>query len=94
MSRPGTILVTGAAAGIGLATAKALIAMNHRVAAADLDQEMLERAAEALGSGFVPMPVDLADADDTGMLVARVTLAIMRATAEQSSMIIPACVQS
>src|SRR3546814_6598858 len=51
---------------------RALVAGGRTVAAADRDRVALGQAAEALGSGFVPMPVDLADAAETEALVERV----------------------
>jgi 3-oxoacyl-[acyl-carrier protein] reductase len=45
MARPRTALVTGAARGIGLATAEALSAAGHRVALVDRDADALHAAA-------------------------------------------------
>src|SRR5216683_1216114 len=48
-----TALVTGAARGIGLATAQALLAAGHRVAIIDRDAETLRTAAAQLPSDRV-----------------------------------------
>ncbi|MCA8927292.1 MAG: SDR family oxidoreductase [Alphaproteobacteria bacterium] len=55
-----TALVTGAARGIGLATAKTLIGQGWRVAMLDVDGEELERAAGGLNSA-VPLHGDVSD---------------------------------
>lgn len=59
---PGTVaLVTGAARGIGLAIATALVQAGHTVVGADLNRETLERAAAE--HGFTPLIADVADAE-------------------------------
>jgi NAD(P)-dependent dehydrogenase (short-subunit alcohol dehydrogenase family) len=60
MPRP-VAVVTGAARGIGLETARRLAA-THRVALLDLDAEGIERAAEGLGDA-VWAPCDITDPD-------------------------------
>lgn len=55
------VLVTGAARGIGLATARALHGRGARVAIGDVDREAAEAAASELGPGVVAFPVDVAD---------------------------------
>ena len=52
-------IVTGAARGIGLATARRLQEDGARVAVADIDAEGAGRAAEALGESALPMPLDV-----------------------------------
>lgn len=55
-----TALITGAARGIGLATAKTLLDRDWRVAMLDRDETQLSVAAEALGGG-VPIVADVSD---------------------------------
>ena len=55
-------LVTGAAAGIGLATARAMAEAGARVVAADRDLGPLA-AAEPIPEGVVPVPLDITDED-------------------------------
>ncbi len=57
-------VVTGAASGVGLAVARRLAAVGHRVALLDLDGDATARAAEDLrhtGASTVAAPVDVAD---------------------------------
>ncbi|MFE6926124.1 SDR family NAD(P)-dependent oxidoreductase [Nocardia sp. NPDC057663] len=56
------IAVTGAARGIGLATATALIEAGARVAISDIDGEQLRSAAAAIGAHFYSQ-LDVTDAD-------------------------------
>lgn len=58
-----TVLVTGAAGGIGFACARGFAGRGHRVVIADLDQAAVERAAATLGTDDVlPLACDVADA--------------------------------
>jgi NADP-dependent 3-hydroxy acid dehydrogenase YdfG len=57
------IAITGAARGIGLATATALVRKGARVAIGDLDLELAEQAAEKLGGGAVAFDLDVTDRD-------------------------------
>ena len=54
-------IITGAAGGIGMASAKRLAGEGAQVVLADLDEAGLAAAAEGI-EGAVPMPVDLTDA--------------------------------
>lgn len=65
----GGILVTGAASGIGLATARRVIDAGHFVIGVDVDRDGLAVAAERLGARFDPRPHDLTDALATAELV-------------------------
>ncbi len=57
------VAVTGAARGIGLATASALVRKGARVAIGDLDLALAEQAAEELGGGAVAFDLDVTDRD-------------------------------
>jgi NAD(P)-dependent dehydrogenase (short-subunit alcohol dehydrogenase family) len=62
------VLVTGAASGIGRASARAFLAAGARVAAADIDTDGLAR----LGAELLTVPVDVRDPDSVEAMVARV----------------------
>jgi len=70
MSRP-VALVTGAAQGIGLATAQRL-APTHRLALLDLNEEQLERARASCGEDAVAVVCDIAEQDQVERAVAEV----------------------
>jgi len=55
------VAITGAARGIGKATAKALVAKGCRVAIGDLDLELAEKTAAELGGGTVALQLDVTD---------------------------------
>jgi NAD(P)-dependent dehydrogenase (short-subunit alcohol dehydrogenase family) len=55
------VAITGAARGIGKATARALVAKGCRVAIGDLDLELAEGAAAELGGGSVGLELDVSD---------------------------------
>ena len=65
-----TAVVTGGAAGIGLAVAKRLTLSGARVALWDLDARALAAAAAGLGHGTLTHPVDVADAGAVGRAAA------------------------
>jgi NAD(P)-dependent dehydrogenase (short-subunit alcohol dehydrogenase family) len=71
-------LITGAARGIGLATAKRFLADGWRVALLDIDADTLERTHKALsGSGnssenTIAICCDVADRDGVGKALARI----------------------
>lgn len=71
MRSDSAILVTGAAAGIGLSTARHLVASGRRVVGADCDHDALAKASAMLGPSFSPCHVDLADAEAAEALAAR-----------------------
>lgn len=56
-----TVAITGAARGIGKATAKALIAKGARVGIGDLDLELAEKTATELGGDTFALPLDVTD---------------------------------
>ncbi|MDR0285331.1 MAG: SDR family NAD(P)-dependent oxidoreductase [Propionibacteriaceae bacterium] len=64
-----TAIVTGAASGIGLATAEMLIQDGGRVVAVDLDQAALDAARARLGERYVPVAVDLTHPDAAAYIV-------------------------
>ena len=53
--------ITGAASGIGLACAKALLAAGVRVVLIDRARDRLAKACGALGAAAMPLVVDLTD---------------------------------
>ena len=55
------VAITGAARGIGKATAKALVNKGCRVAIGDLDLELAEQTAAELGGGTVALQLDVTD---------------------------------
>jgi NAD(P)-dependent dehydrogenase (short-subunit alcohol dehydrogenase family) len=66
-------LVTGAARGIGLATAKRFLADGWRVALLDIDEQTLDRAAAALAdAAILPIPCDVADPAGVARAIAAV----------------------
>ncbi len=56
-----TAAITGAARGIGRATAEALLRQGMRVAIGDLDLEAARRTASELGARTVALPLDVTD---------------------------------
>ncbi len=65
MPEPTTVIVTGAAQGLGRAVARAFHATGWRVAMLDIDERGLSNLAEELGQDARGYPVDLTDAADT-----------------------------
>jgi NADP-dependent 3-hydroxy acid dehydrogenase YdfG len=57
-----TVAITGAARGIGRATAQALVAQGMKVAIGDIDRAAAQRTAEELGGGTLALAVDVTDA--------------------------------
>ncbi|MDT7953856.1 MAG: SDR family oxidoreductase [Acetobacteraceae bacterium] len=64
-------LITGAASGIGLASATAMIAAGARVLAADRDEPGLAVARAQLGDALIPLPTDLLDPAACAALIPR-----------------------
>lgn len=62
-------IVTGAANGIGAATAKLLLERGARVFAVDMDRDGLEVLQASLGNKFVPYYVDLSDSAQVESMV-------------------------
>jgi NAD(P)-dependent dehydrogenase (short-subunit alcohol dehydrogenase family) len=60
------VAITGGARGIGKATATALMRKGCRVAIGDLDRELAEQTAAALGGGTVAMSLDVTDRSSFG----------------------------
>jgi NAD(P)-dependent dehydrogenase (short-subunit alcohol dehydrogenase family) len=65
-------LVTGGAAGIGHATARALAASGHRVCLLDLDGELARHRAQELGAEHLGLACDVASEDEVSAAVAQV----------------------
>jgi ribitol 2-dehydrogenase len=64
-------LVTGAASGIGLASARALVSAGARVVMADRDEAALRTACAPHGDATIPLVADLLDAKACAALVPR-----------------------
>ncbi len=74
MSQPKTALVTGAARGIGLATAKRFLADGWQVALLDIDGDTLERSFQALArpESTLAITCDVADAQGVARALAQI----------------------
>lgn len=55
------IAITGAARGIGRATATALVREGAKVAIGDLDHQLAEQTASEIGGGTIGLPLDVTD---------------------------------
>ena len=64
--------VTGAASGIGLASARAMLGAGARVVLIDREVEALAKACEQLGEAALALPLDLLDAAQCAEVVPRV----------------------
>ncbi|MCW5706903.1 SDR family oxidoreductase [Shinella sp.] len=64
--------VTGAAAGIGLASAEAMLTAGARVVMVDRDEATLESLRSKHGEAVVPLVLDLLDAESCATLVPRI----------------------
>ncbi len=65
-------VVTGAASGIGLASAEAMLAAGARVVMADRDEAALKALRDRLGAAMIPLVVDLLDPKACAALMPRV----------------------
>ena len=65
-------VVTGAASGIGLASAEAMLAAGARVAMVDRDEAALKALHNKLGDSVIPLVIDLLDPKDCATLLPRV----------------------
>jgi 3-oxoacyl-[acyl-carrier protein] reductase len=63
-------IITGAASGIGLATAKRYVAEGARVVVADLSGEQATATCAALGPAAVPVTADVSDPEAVAAMVA------------------------
>ena len=64
--------VTGAASGIGLASAEAMLAAGARVVMVDRDEAALEALSKKHGDAMIPVVIDLLDPKDCATLLPRV----------------------
>jgi ribitol 2-dehydrogenase len=64
--------VTGAASGIGRASAEAMLAAGARVALVDRDETALKALADRHGDAVIPLGIDLLDPKDCATLLPRV----------------------
>ena len=67
-----TVVVTGAAGGIGRALALRCAADGARVAVTDIQAEALERVGDSLGAGHVVVAADVSDSEAMSGLIDRV----------------------
>ena len=65
-----TVIVTGAASGIGRATASRIVREGGRVIGVDITAEKLKQTEADLGDGFVAVAADITSADDIARIVA------------------------
>src|SRR5580698_9350431 len=64
-------VVTGAASGIGLASAEAMLAAGSRVVMVDRDEAALRALGAKHGEALIPLVIDLLDAKDCATLAPR-----------------------
>ena len=64
--------VTGAASGIGLASAEAMLAAGARVVMVDRDEAALKELSKKHGDAMIPLVIDLLDPKDCATLLPRV----------------------
>ena len=64
--------VTGAASGIGLASAEAMLAAGSRVVMIDRDEAALRALSDKHGEGAIPLVIDLLDPKDCAALLPKV----------------------
>ena len=64
--------VTGAASGIGLASAEAMLAAGARVVMIDRDEAALRALRDKHGDALIPLVIDLLDPEDCATLLPRV----------------------
>jgi NAD(P)-dependent dehydrogenase (short-subunit alcohol dehydrogenase family) len=81
MSEAKVAVVTGAARGIGLATARRFIEAGYAVAMLDIDAAGVERAAEALPGRVLPIVCDVADIAQVRAAAAKVEADLGRVVA-------------
>lgn len=68
----GTVLITGAAGGLGRAIVGELIASGHRVVLVDRDAAALKAQAEEIGANAFPLQLDITDSANVDRLLERV----------------------
>ena len=64
--------ITGAASGIGLASAEAMLAAGARVVLVDRDEAALQALVGKHGDAVIPLVIDLLDPQDCASLLPRV----------------------
>jgi len=69
-SGPKVVAITGAARGIGLATAKAFVERGAKVSLGDLDVDLAKKSAAALGGNAIALPLDVTDPESFAAFLA------------------------
>jgi len=64
--------ITGAASGIGLASARAMLAAGVRVVLVDRDEETLANVCAELGDGAMPLVIDLTGPESVATMMPRI----------------------
>jgi ribitol 2-dehydrogenase len=64
--------ITGAASGIGLASAEAMLAAGARVVLVDRDEAALQALVGKHGDGVIPLVIDLLDPADCATLLPQI----------------------
>jgi NADP-dependent 3-hydroxy acid dehydrogenase YdfG len=70
IERPRTVAITGAARGIGKATAQAFTRAGARVAIGDIDAALAQEAAKDVGGGAIGLALDVTDRESVDAFVA------------------------
>lgn len=68
IEQKGSVLLTGAAGGMGTAIAKAMVDAGHRVVLLDRDEDRLMSLAQSLGPQTTTLVADITDAESVRVL--------------------------
>ncbi len=72
MSVRKTVVVTGAAKGLGAASSEAFAAAGYRVALVDMDEEAMGQQADSLGQDHLTVLCDIADSEQVEAAFAKI----------------------